>query len=98
MKTILVRYETKPERADENQQLVENVFEELSGSSPDGLRYMTLRVGENQFAHVAQVEGEVNPLRESAAFAEFQREINERCVTGPDPVEVTVVGQYGFLA
>ncbi len=96
MSTVLVRYETKPERADENQALVEAVFAQLQAEQPDGLRYMTLRFGETQFAHVAEIEGEMNPLRESSAFAEFQREIADRCVEGPNPVDVQIVGQYRF--
>jgi hypothetical protein len=96
MSTVLVRYQTKPDKADENQQLVESVFRELNASDPGGLRYMTLRFGENHFAHIAQIDGESNPLRETAAFAEFQREIDDRCVEGPNPVDATIVGSYGF--
>jgi hypothetical protein len=32
MRTVVVRYETKLDRADENQRLVEKVFAELAGS------------------------------------------------------------------
>ncbi len=98
MGTVLVRYETTPEQADENQRLVENVFKELNASDPGGLRYMTLRFGENksEFAHIAQVDGENNPLTETAAFKEFQSELKGRCVKEPNPVEAHVVGSYGF--
>jgi hypothetical protein len=67
----------------------------LKAEQPDGLRYITLRFG-NHFAHIAQIEGEGNPLREASAFAEFQREIADRCVEGPDPVDVEIVGHYRF--
>ncbi len=96
MKTVLVRYETKPEKADENQKLVENVFKELNANDPGGVRYMTLRFGDNHFAHIAQIEGEGNPLSETPAFKEFQREIADRCVEGPNPVDATIVGHYRF--
>lgn len=98
MGTVLVRYTTKPERAEENQQLVENVFKELNESDPGGVRYMTLRFDDNHFAHIAQIEGETNPLSETSAFPEFQKEINERCIEGegPNPVQAVIVGSYGF--
>jgi hypothetical protein len=35
VRTIVVRYETEPDRADENQRLVEEVFAELAERRPD---------------------------------------------------------------
>ena len=34
MKTTVVRYQAKPERADENQRLIEALFAELNGREP----------------------------------------------------------------
>ena len=42
MGATIVRYRTKPDRADENQALVEKVFAELDADRPAGLRYATL--------------------------------------------------------
>ena len=36
MSTVVVRYRTKPEHADENQRLVEAVFAELAATTPAG--------------------------------------------------------------
>jgi hypothetical protein len=36
--TTVVRYQVKPERADENQQLIEAVFAELEECAPEGSR------------------------------------------------------------
>ena len=36
MSTTIVRYETKPDRADENQALIERVFAELAANQPEG--------------------------------------------------------------
>jgi hypothetical protein len=98
MSTIVVRYRPTPDRADENQRLVESVFAELAESRPDGLRYATFRLDDGTFVHIADVEGE-NPLASSAAFAEFQREIGERCAEGdgPSPQPATLVGSYRLL-
>ena len=39
MKATVVRYQAKPERADENQTLVEKVFADLEARQPDGFTY-----------------------------------------------------------
>lgn len=97
---IVVRYRPRADRADENQQLVEAVFAELAETDPGGLRYATLRLADGTFVHIADVEGDTNPLASTAAFAEFQREIGDRCAdgAGPNPQEAVVVGSYGFDA
>jgi hypothetical protein len=56
MPVTVVRYRTRPERADENQALVE------------------------------------------AVFAEFVREIDDRCADGPHASGATLVGGYGFAS
>jgi len=43
MKSV-IRYRTKPESADENQRLVEDVYAELAVQDPGGMRYATLRL------------------------------------------------------
>jgi hypothetical protein len=40
MKRTVVRYKTKPESGQENERLIQNVFEELRAKSPDGVRYL----------------------------------------------------------
>jgi hypothetical protein len=97
MGVVVVRYKTKPDRADENQAFIEKVFTELAASRPGGLRYMTLRLDDGvSFVHIAAVEGD-NPLASVAAFAEFQREIADRCQEPPVATQATVVGSYGFV-
>ena len=99
MSVTVVRYETKPERADENQARVEAVFAELAEVAPAGLRYMTLRLEDGvTFVHVAAVETAdgSNPLVDAIAFKEFQRELGERLVESPLVMAATVVGSYGF--
>lgn len=100
MRTVVVRYQTRPDTADENQRLVENVFAELGDRDPGGLRYATFRLDDGvSFVHVATIETDdgSNPLAETAAFADFQREIGSRCVEPPAAHEATVVGSYRFL-
>lgn len=98
MSRVVVRYRSKPDRAEENQRLVEAVFAELAAAKPAGLRYTTLRLADGTFLHIADVETEDNPLNGVAAFAEFLKDIGERCEPGqgPDPQPATVVGSYGL--
>jgi len=96
MSTIVVRYRPEPERADENQGLVEAVFTELTETDPGGVRYATLRLADGTFVHIAEVEADPNPLASNAAFARFQDGIVDRCVDGegPNPQPATLVGNY----
>jgi hypothetical protein len=97
--TKVVRYRTMPERADENERLVRDVFAELAESKPDGLQYATFRLDDGvSFVHVAVLEGDVNPLASSPAFAAFQADIGSRCVEGPAPADATAIGNFRLLA
>lgn len=97
--TVVVRYTPTEDRADENQQLVENVFAELDAADPGGVRYATFRLADGTFVHIAMIEGDENPLGELAEFGEFQAEIMDRCAPGdgPNPQPATLVGSYRFF-
>ena len=95
----VVRYRTKPDRAEENVALIEKVFAELDASRPEGLRYASFRLGDGvSFVHVAQVDTAdgSNPLTQAAAFQEFLRDIGDRCEEGPNASDATLVGSYRF--
>ena len=99
MSVTVVRYQTKPDRADENQAFIEKVFAELNAERPDGLRYMTFRLEDGvTFVHVASVETAdgVNPLTSTPAFGAFQQDIADRLVGPPLAMSATVVGSYEF--
>ena len=100
MGAVVVRYQTKPERSDENQALIERVFAELNEVQPDALRYASFRLADGvSFVHVAAVETDdgTNPLTEMPAFVEFLRDIGDRIEVGPISSEATVVGSYRFV-
>jgi hypothetical protein len=97
--TKVIRYRTKPEHADENEHLIQNVFAELDEVKPDGLHYVSFRLDDGvSFVHVAVIDGEVNPLQMSKSFAEFQSNITERVEDGPIPADATIVGSYRLLS
>ena len=98
-KTVVVQYQTRPDAANENQRLVEQVYAQLAREDPGGLRYATFRLADGvTFIHISVTEGEVNPLFSLSAFTEFQREVGERCVESPRSLGASLVGSYRLLA
>ena len=92
----VVRYTTRSDTADENEQLIKAVFAQLAEQRPKGLRYVAVRLDDGvSFVHVAVLDDEHNPLAGLPAFGEFVSAINERCADGPTPASGTVVGAYG---
>src|SRR4051794_9615849 len=93
--TKIIRYQTKPDRADDNARLIEAVFAELAESTPDGVRYAAFRLDDGvSFIHVVQLEGEDNPLSSVAAFQAFQADLGSRIAEGPAATDAAVVGSY----
>jgi SnoaL-like polyketide cyclase len=97
MKRVMVRYKTKPDRAGENQQYIEKVFQELRENGPEGLRYASFKLSDGvTFVHVASIETADgnNPLAQSAAFRSFQAGIKDRCEEQPVATDLTEIGSY----
>ena len=97
MKRMLVRYKTKPDRADENQRLIEGVFEELRARRSDGVRYLVLRLADGTFVHVVE-SAAASPLPGLPSFQAFQTGLKERQVEPPQFSDATIVGDYRMLA
>jgi hypothetical protein len=96
----MVRYKTKPEKAEENEQLVKKVFQELQGNAPAGVRYATFKSNDGvTFVHIASIDTADggNPIVESAAFKIFQTGMKDRCDEPPVSTEVTLVGSYNLF-
>jgi hypothetical protein len=96
----LIRYKTKPESADENQRLVEKVYAELKARNPGRVHYATLRLEDGvTFIHLFTTDSDdaANTLGGIVAFADFQRDLSERCAELPVAQPVTVVGSYRML-
>ena len=68
MKRTLVRYRTKPEKAQENERLIADVFQELRARSPAGVRYLVVKLADGTFVHFASVEDGASPVTALAAF------------------------------
>jgi hypothetical protein len=100
MKRTLIRYKAKPERAEENEGLIKNVFTELQATSPQGIRYLVLRLEDGSFVHlvVGETEEGSGPLTRLEAFQAFSAGVAGRCLERPEAREAVIVGDYRMLA
>jgi hypothetical protein len=97
MTATVVRYQAKPERAQENQRLIEAVFAELNERSPEGFTYKVFRLEDGvTFIHVVIEHDIANPdsLQDVPAFQAFVAEIADRCDVPPLAMSATIVGGY----
>jgi len=100
MPNVVVRYRTKPERAEENRQLVENVFAQLDEMGATGFAYASFRLEDGvSFVHVLVEEdgGASMALNDVPAFKEFVAGIAQRCDEQPVAQPATVVGAHRLL-
>jgi hypothetical protein len=99
MKLTVVRYRTKPEMAEENARLIQAVFQELRAKSPDDVRYLSLRLGDDTFVHfsIAETADGASPIPRLDAFRSFQSGLKERCTEPPQQTEATIVGNYRLV-
>jgi hypothetical protein len=99
MRHNIVRYKTRPEKADENARLIEATFAELRAKAPQDVRYLALRLGDGTFIHFSIADGENSPIPSLDAFKAFQSGMKERCIDPPQQsLDVTIVGNYRMLA
>ena len=98
MKATVVRYQAKPDRADENQQLIEAVFAELDERAPRGFTYRVLRLEDGvSFIHVVTEHDvdDADSLQAVPAFQTFVAGVGDRCDKPPVALGAAVVGSYG---
>jgi hypothetical protein len=97
MNATVVRYQTKPERADENQGLIEAVFTELEERQPEGFTYKVFRFDDGvSFIHVL-IEHDIDEpgsLQAVPAFQRFVADIADRCDIPPVASGAAIVGGY----
>ena len=97
MTSTVIQYQTKPERAEENTQLIAAVFAELDQRQPEGFTYKVFRLEDGaSFIHVF-IEHDIavpDSLQEPVSFKAFIAEIVERCDSPPVSAAATIVGGY----
>ena len=97
MNATVVRYQSKPERAAENQRLIEAVFADLEHHQPEGFTYKVFRLDDGvSFIHVV-IEHDIDEpdsIQAVPAFQAFVAGIAQRCDVPPVATGATVVGGY----
>jgi hypothetical protein len=97
MRQVIVRYKLKPDRVEENEELVRAVYEELGRVEPAGIRYATFRLDDGvSFLHFASIDTEdgQSPLGQLGAFRRFQEHISDRCDEPPKVTDLHAIGSY----
>lgn len=99
MKTVMVRYQVKPECAADNEALIKQVFVQIAREKPAGMSYQVFRQTDGvSFVHVSSFDNAVgNPLTQLDAFKAFTAGIKDRCVEPPATVELQQIGRYDHL-
>ena len=95
---VIVRYQTKPGHAEENEALIKAVFADLEQRQPDGFTYKAFRLADGvSFVHVlVEHEHVTDPdsLNDVPAFQAFTAGIADRCEVQPVASAASVVGGY----
>jgi hypothetical protein len=93
----MVQYRVKPERVQEHEGLIRDVFAELAQQNPNGIRYGAFRRPDGvSFVHIALITADKSPLDEIAAFKAFTARVKERCDVMPETLELTEIGAFGL--
>ena len=100
MNTVMVRYQVKPDRVEENRAYIAPVFDALNATRPAGLRYASFQMPDGvSFVHMVTVstdDGE-SPLAKLQPFKDFVADIGARCDVPPEITELSLVGNYKLV-
>jgi hypothetical protein len=98
MEKTIVHYKLKPGKVEENEKLVQAVYQELHEQAPEAFSYATYKLPDGvSFVHIAiNNTNEKSPLSGLAAFKAFQAGIKDRCDEQPVVSAATEIGSYGF--
>ena len=96
----MVTYKVKPDRVEENEQLVRSVYEGLRQINDPDIHYATFKLNDGQtFVHIASFASmDKQPvLTQSEAFKAFQENLKDRCEIPPDSQKLNEVASYSFV-
>ena len=97
MKRIIVQYKVKADKAQENIEYIQAVFDALKESKPQGLRYASFQLEDGvSFIHIASIETQdnSNPLALLDEFKAFTQDIASRCEVAPLALAAETIGSY----
>lgn len=99
MISVMVTYKVKPDRVEENEELVRNVYAGLDEVGAPGVHYGTFKKEDGQtFVHMAFFSSPENQavLSNLSAFQEFQKDIADRCEIPPNPEPLTPIAAHNL--
>jgi quinol monooxygenase YgiN len=99
MSMLMVRYEAKPESAQENTELIRAMFAELAEHPPAGLRYAVFELEDGAgVVHLVcnETDAPHSPLSDMPAFKRYQEEIASRLAGPPAFENLQEVGSFRF--
>ena len=93
----VARYRVKPDKVEENERLVRDVYSELVEAQPDDLSYVTLKLDDGvTFVHISLDPADAEPLPGFDAFQRFLADLPDRCEEPAYVRRGEVVGSYGW--
>jgi quinol monooxygenase YgiN len=100
MVKVLVMYKVKPDRVQENEELVKAVYEELRQNNDPDIHYATFKLDDGQtFANIASFASPEKQaeLTESKSFQAFRENLPDRCEVPPNPQKLNEIDSYNFV-
>ena len=97
---MLVTYKVKPDRVEENEDLVKAVYAELRQHNEPDIHYATFKLDDGQtFAHIASFASPEKQaeLTESKSFQAFRENLPDRCEEPPNPQKLNEIDAYNFV-
>lgn len=92
---FVIRYQTHPEDAGRNEELIRDVFAELAEQQPSGLEYAVYRLGDGQtFIHLFSSDDDADALSTLPAFRRFSDGAGARHAAPAERQSAQLVGRY----
>jgi hypothetical protein len=99
MKSVIINYSVKPEKAEENALLIKGVMDELKEKNIQGMKYAAYKVGDDEFIHIAQFENDDANGKFIAlpSFIKFRTNHTDRALSKPVTTTVEEIGSYSGI-
>ena len=97
---VMVTYKVKPDRVQENEDLVKAVYDELRQKNDPDIHYATFKLDDGlTFTHIASFASPEKQaaLTDSKSFSAFRENLPDRCEVPPDPQKLTEIDSYNFI-
>jgi hypothetical protein len=95
MSILIFTAQIRPEHVEEVEAAGRKVFEAVHDTAPDGFRYAVGRIGPSTYVTMLEIaDGTRNPLRDLAAYDDFQAALPDWLAEPSTGGPVTLIGSY----